>query len=310
MDTTASSVQFIAPGTKLLYPPKALGSSEDLHASSSLTLDSSSRRQGTSSFHKLVKTLGVELGSRGPPAPPPKAPATKAVKVARRSSLSGFGFGFGATSDLNLVAPAASAVADRYLRRRSSYEPIPTSVADPHVESEGAPHHAEHDHRHIAHMQLTGAAPFRYPAPPPPPRASSEEEYDTHHENDSQSEVLTFDDGSTDDTSESDLRTISSTSTAPMRFHGETETQTETEDEEEDCWDRSPTPMLRSGNEKHFSVPFQSNKALVISPGAEWELTSGALGAVVRDESALGWTGEWNRGDIQDVISSLRELKL
>ncbi|KAJ7616007.1 hypothetical protein FB45DRAFT_1106943 [Roridomyces roridus] len=63
-------------------------------------------------------------------------------------------------------------------------------------------------------------------------------------------------------------------------------------------WDRSATPTPPA------SVPGDEEKQssfFVVSP--KWQKL------VVRDEPVHGWSGQWNRGDMNDVISGLRGLK-
>ncbi|KAJ7681302.1 hypothetical protein B0H17DRAFT_1076596 [Mycena rosella] len=97
-----------------------------------------------------------------------------------------------------------------------------------------------------------------------------------------------------------------------MRFY--------TDDSDEEGCDRSPTPTrvhsatsscadtpfpndtpssTNFPHEKHFSVPFGTAR-----------LGRDADDSFMREESKERWSGEWNRGDIRDVIRSLRELKL
>ncbi|KAF7349830.1 hypothetical protein MVEN_01283500 [Mycena venus] len=164
-----------------------------------------------------------------------------------------------------------SRTTEQELRRCSSYESLP-SILD-----------------------------YQYPSPPRPPPAFPND-HDSQMADDSQSESLTY--ASTEDHSE--LCTISSTNTDPLQFNQSPSLlDSDAEDDYEYPSGRSPTPtrmtMSPNHDEKHFSsVPFAS----VLGSTPAWESADG----VIRDE--IGWTGEWNCSDIQEVISSLRELRL
>ncbi|KAJ7142699.1 hypothetical protein C8R44DRAFT_194365 [Mycena epipterygia] len=270
----------------------------------------------TTRFQRLVqKTLGFDARLiAAVPVAHPANESTRSAKTGRRSSVSGFA----SPPGLDEATTRSIPIAAKFLRRRSSsYESVPSNQ-NTHVDPSNS--YAEentstvHDHRNAAHMQLTGHSndPLpsqpQYPRPPPPPQAFPDEPQ--YYEDDSQSEISTYD-GSTDESS--DLRTISSASTSHPPL-----LESDTEDESECDWGRSPTPTPAamaasdradtpfSSNGKHLSVPFQ-NAPLIVSP--TWE-PADPLAAVIRHESEQGWSGEWNRRDIGDVIGALRELRL
>ncbi|KAJ6552590.1 hypothetical protein DFH09DRAFT_1167082, partial [Mycena vulgaris] len=319
VNTTASSIQFVAarsPGTsRSQYPPIVC------EASPSELTTGLVRQRAPSRLNKLARTLGVEFGPRMPVVPlaaPLESMWSK--KAARRSSVSGFA----PRSESDLPEVGSAPISERVLRRRSSYDPIPFAQ-NPNVDGSLFSTHgdASHDDGRATphdHTELTGhssplpSPPLQYPAPPLPAPMLL---YDLHRDDDAQSEILTYDDASTDDNS--DIRTISSTSTTPLQFDASL-SESDTEDEER--WDRSPTPRMMcadppservetpfSPTEKHFSVPFQQTVPLIVDASPAWEAEH-SLGAVIRNESVQGWSGGWNRGDIKDVIASLRELRV
>jgi hypothetical protein len=136
---------------------------------------------------------------------------------------------------------------------------------------------------------------FQYPKPPRPPPAFPTD-LESELQDDTQSEILSCDyDTNSDDHSGS----CDASSVCPTPLHFEPSLESDADGDYDPYWDRARTPTAMRPNEKHLSVPFQT---LVLSPPT-WD----SADTVVRNE--VGWTGEWNCGDIREVISSLRELR-
>ncbi|KAJ7458251.1 hypothetical protein FB451DRAFT_585886 [Mycena latifolia] len=228
--TTTSSIYFTPPRSlgrsQTLYPPLPDANARpetprSAHSSASSAETVDPRQFRPARLHKLARTLGVEFGPRMAPAASLTMPqdSTKAQKAARRSSVSAFV----AYSDPGLVDP----IAEKAMRRRSSYEPLP-SLQDPNaVES---PESCQQQYN--PPPTALPSARVHYPVPPRPLPLLPHE---IHPDDDAQSDILTYDDASTDDTS--DLRTISSSSTASIRFQPY---DTEDDDEIDEIWDRFP----------------------------------------------------------------------
>ncbi|KAJ7758956.1 hypothetical protein DFH07DRAFT_940180 [Mycena maculata] len=265
-------------------------------------------QQRATRFNKLARTLGVEFGSRQAAMMPQPSEITRATKAFRRSSVS------------TLSSVSESADTQRFLRRRSSYDsvrqlPYNGSMDSPVQEMPSI--ESAHAHRNAAHAQLTGrSGTSGVPSHLPPPSDSDALPEEWNQEDDGQSEMTENEDTSIMNDDESELRTISSTSTTPLYIHPP---PSEYDTDADSRWDRSPTPTTMSlaslssrtetpssPHEKHFSIPFQRAPVVVSD---SWE-EADPVCAVIRNERAQGWYGEWNREDIQDVIDSLRELRL
>ncbi|KAJ7474186.1 hypothetical protein FB451DRAFT_1174701 [Mycena latifolia] len=312
VDSTASSI-FLpptsAPGVHPVYPSNMGGRAQTTtissHGSTPRVSTDESRQRGATRLNKLIRRLGV---SAAVAAEPPRG-FIRTPKALRRASVS-------SVANAESVSP----IADKYMRRRSSCDYI-AAAENFHVNGPLMHNPSTYDPRAAAHMRLIGASASavdletpQYPAPPRPPPALPDE---AGNDEDSRSPMLSSDEVTTEDNS--DLVTLSSTNSAALHSN----TPLSEYDTDEDHYGRSPTPATMmdsslysradtsfssSSNEKnkHFSTPFQRAPLIV---NEAWE-PADSVEAAIRNELAQGWIGEWNRGNIQDVISSLRELRL
>ncbi|KAJ6575833.1 hypothetical protein B0H10DRAFT_2103800 [Mycena sp. CBHHK59/15] len=274
------------------------------------------------SSNKLARTLGADfrfpqiVESSGPQS----ADLAKARKIARRSSLSVFSLSsFSAASVDSAGELGASGSAQKTKRRRSSDAIIPSSSHNSQATSAASTPHREvwdiGDHRAAAHLRLTrkdsaaSSIPYQYPAPPrPPPAFPDEPEY----ADDGQSEIMSFDDTSID--THSHMRSETLSSTGDFAFLPQFENDDLGEEYNMDLA-RTPTALRSLSPYPRCDTPFAfdekppfSTASLVVVP--TWKLPADPHAAVVRNEVAQGWSGEWNRANMRDVISALRDLKL
>ncbi|KAJ6608895.1 hypothetical protein B0H10DRAFT_2066182 [Mycena sp. CBHHK59/15] len=317
IQSTASSIQFAAaavrPHQKPDYPSNIADTSVSSHSPSHSSVSSlemfGSRNvhQQSNRINKVARTLGAEFGF-STKLWGPSSDEARAAKLSRRSSMSVSSLG--ASQIPRLAMPTA---AEKAARRRSSYGsiPSPTSYAGDAASiserSEQAEFYGEvwdtADHRRTVHMNLTRAKSTEfnhasnYPRPPRPPRAFSDE---PEHPDDAQSEILSFDYTTGD---AHDVLNWRCQSTSPPLHVQPRFSPFDTDDEYER--DQATTPVPRAfspyspsdtsmlGENTPFSVI-----PIVVSPA--WET----------DKATHGWSGEWNRPDMQDVIRSLRDLKM
>ncbi|KAJ6549573.1 hypothetical protein DFH09DRAFT_1169048 [Mycena vulgaris] len=303
-DSTVSSIQFIPASTRAHQKPisTAPGPSRRPSTPSRFSFQSTSsderkaRRQS-----KLARTLGAGFADHA-----------QAVKLSRRSSVS-----------ISSLPAAVTSSPQHSARRQSSYgsilEFLPPS--DPLAASHSDSHHREvwdaDNYRpaaqtYVAHPVTPAAL---YPAPPPPPSAFPEAPFCTNDDDDS--EVLTFKPSAefADKRFSFQMQSSGELHVQPRFSLVETDTDDAkyAEREREREWDRgeaqTPTsfaPFARAdtplADDKRFASPFQVMPLFVVP----WE----PAGAGARTPAQQEWTGQWNRGDMQSVIMSLRDLKM
>ncbi|KAJ6538389.1 hypothetical protein B0H10DRAFT_2140955 [Mycena sp. CBHHK59/15] len=267
------------------------------------------------SSNKLARTLGADF--RFPQIVESSGPHQEDRAA---SSLSVFSLSsFSAASVDSAGELGASGSAQKTKRRRSSDAIIPSSSHNSQATSAASTPHREvwdiGDHRAAAHLRLTrkdsaaSSIPYQYPAPPrPPPAFPDEPEY----ADDGQSEIMSFDDTSID--THSHMRSETLSSTGDFAFLPQFENDDLGEEYNMDLA-RTPTALRSLSPYPRCDTPFAfdekppfSTASLVVVP--TWKLPADPHAAVVRNEVAQGWSGEWNRANMRDVISALRDLKL
>ncbi|KAJ7693050.1 hypothetical protein B0H17DRAFT_1179132 [Mycena rosella] len=293
VDTTASSIHFLAPRPRAGFRPLPLSIPDE--AETAFPVDSHQRAPRR--LHKLGRPPGIEFGARMPVASPPPA-SPRSTKSARRASLSGFA----ARSDLGLdsgvgLGESSAASIAKLLRRRSSYEPI-ALLQQGSIDSLDAKHSFQYKHddetRTLTSRWSADTPLTEYPAP------VAISQYLPSSEDDSTpGEIFT-----SDDADNSVQHTISSRSPSPMRFHSY-----DSDSDDTDSWARGPTSTRMRSVSSRTEILLPTEKRLPV-PFRRARLSWAPEGSDVRTESEEEWSGEWNRGDIRDVICSLRELKL
>lgn len=218
----------------------------------------------------------------------------RASKLARRASLH--------TTTLLPSSPTR----DSYYRTQSSLDSYPD-----HIDPLDTPRAFPRRNGHYDALEQASSTPqtlspmeFHEPAPPrPPPKTKISPTF--HLVVDDHGHAMENED--LDDTSSSGSRTpTASAPRTPNSMYMQSENSHDNlSDTHLPIYTRPDTPFASA------AVPLRAE--LLIPPGVGLmpipKKTKARRDLVTRREKRQGWSGEWNRGDMQDVIQTLRSLK-